>query len=96
MSDIVDRPMDLLHIDIQGLEHDVLAGSIELLNQRVRAIFVGTHSRKIEGLLIDLFHANGWRLERERPAKFVYEPTRPDVVGWTTRDGGQYWINPRL
>jgi FkbM family methyltransferase len=95
MSDIVTRQMDLLHVDIQGLEASVLGSSMDLLTERVGAVFVGTHSRKIEGQLLELFHAASWQLVRERPTKYVYEPTRPDIVGWTTRDGGQYWVNPK-
>ncbi len=88
--------VDLVHIDVQGVEFDVLSSAIHSLNARVRVIFIGTHSRLIEGQLIELFHKNGWELERERPTKFVYTHGRPDVVGWTTRDGGQYWINRNL
>lgn len=87
---------DLVHIDVQGVEHAVLAAGMEILNSNVRAIFIGTHSRLIEGQLLELFHANGWRLKRERPTKFEYFSDKPDVSGWTTRDGGQYWTNPRL
>jgi hypothetical protein len=85
-----------LHIDIQGVEADVLTSAIGLLNTNVRRVFVGTHSRLIEGQLITLFAANGWALVRERPTKFHYHADRPDVVGWTTRDGGQYWVNTRI
>lgn len=88
--------VDLIHMDVQGVEHDVLSASMDSLNERVRAIFVGTHSRLIEGQLLDLFHAHGWELDRERPTKFDYVANRPSVVGWTTRDGGQYWINRQL
>jgi FkbM family methyltransferase len=87
---------DLVHIDVQGVEYDVLSAGMETLDTSVRAIFVGTHSRKIEGQLLELFHGNGWQLKRERPTRFRYFPDKPDVVGWTTRDGGQYWVNPRL
>jgi FkbM family methyltransferase len=86
---------DLLHVDIQGMEHDVLSAAMRVVNEQARAVFVGTHSRKIEGQLLELFHANGWKLERERPTKFAYCASRSDIVGWTTRDGGQYWTNPR-
>lgn len=86
---------DLMHIDIQGMEYEVLSASVEILNTQVRAVFVGTHSRKIEGQLLELFHANGWKLERERPTKFTYRSNLPDIVAWTTRDGGQFWTNPR-
>lgn len=93
---IPDGICDLIHMDIQGLEYEVLSSSIDVLNERVRAIFVGTHSRKIEGLLLELFHGHGWMLKRERPTRFKYEPQRASIVGWTERDGGQYWINPLL
>ncbi|MBF5090891.1 FkbM family methyltransferase [Novosphingobium sp. NBM11] len=88
-----DDIWDLVLIDVQGVEYDVLSAGIDTLNRNVRAIFIGTHSRKIEGQLIDLLHAHGWILERERPTKFSYVRERPDAVGWTTRDGGQYWRN---
>jgi FkbM family methyltransferase len=87
---------DLVHIDVQGVEYDVLSAGMDTLNNGVRAIFIGTHSRLIEGQLLELFHSNGWQLKRERPTKFQYYAEKPDVVGWTTRDGGQYWTNPKL
>jgi len=91
-----DGIVDLIHIDVQGFESIILSSAIDLLDQRVKAIFIGTHSRKIEGELIELFHAHRWRLVRERPTKFSYQGHLADAVGWTTRDGGQYWINQRL
>jgi FkbM family methyltransferase len=97
LADVLpDGVTDLLHVDIQGSEATLLPANIALLNERVRAIFVGIHSRRIEGELLELFHASGWSLIRERPTKFAALPERPDIVGWTTRDGGQYWRNPRL
>jgi FkbM family methyltransferase len=88
--------VDLIHIDVQGHEFDVLNQAIDSLDQRVRSIFVGTHSRKIEGQLLELFHAHGWQLVRERPTRFAYSASHRDIVAWTTRDGGQYWTNPAL
>lgn len=91
-----DGFVDLIHMDVQGQEVNVLAPAMGVLNRRVRNIFVGTHSRKIEGELLELFQANGWRLVRERPTRFSYSPTLKDVVAWTSRDGGQYWNNPAI
>ena len=97
LSDVLpEGVVDLIHMDIQGFEFDVLASAIEVLNHRVRSLFVGTHSRKIEGQLLELLHSHGWQLIRERPTRFIYEKHRNDIVGWTTRDGGQYWINQHL
>jgi FkbM family methyltransferase len=91
-----DGITDFLHVDIQGAESSVLAANASLINDRVRSVFVGVHSRKIEGELLEFFHSSGWVLRRERPTKFVYHGDRESIVGWTTRDGGQYWRNPRL
>jgi len=88
--------IDLVHCDIQGAEVDVLVPHVELLNSLVKHLFVGTHSRKIEGILLECLHANGWRLLRERPTKFVHRPELPSLTGMTTRDGGQFWVNPRF
>jgi FkbM family methyltransferase len=88
--------IDLLHCDIQGAEAEVLLHAAVLLTQKVRHIFVGTHSRLIEGGLIECFHKHGWSLIRERPAAFIHKVEHPSIVGMTTRDGGQYWINNRF
>lgn len=87
--------VDLIHMDVQGHEVNVIEPAMPVLNKRVRSMFVGTHSRKIEGQLIDLFHANGWNLIRERPTRFNYSQDLADSIAWTTRDGGQYWRNPK-
>jgi FkbM family methyltransferase len=88
--------IDLLHCDIQGAEADVLMHGAALITQKVRHMFIGTHSRLIEGSLIDCFHKHGWSLVRERPVAFLHKVELPSVVGMTTRDGGQYWINNRF
>ena len=97
LSDVLpDATVDLLHVDIQGSEVAVIRANSSLLNDCVRAVFVAAHGRKIEGELLELFHSNGWILLRERPARFSYRKDLSTIVGWTTRDGGQYWRNPRL
>jgi FkbM family methyltransferase len=88
--------VDLVHVDVQGHEHGVLRSARDTLNERVRAVFVGTHARAIEGQLLELFKEMGWHLHRERPTRFQFMPEHEDLVAWTTRDGGQYWRNPSL
>jgi FkbM family methyltransferase len=84
--------IDLLHIDIQGGEADLIAGSLPSLSEKVAYILIGTHSRAIEGRLFDtLLHA-GWRLEIERPALLSIQPAGPIV----TVDGVQGWRNLTL
>ena len=85
--------VDLLHIDIQGAETEVIAGALEFLNEKVRYIVVGTHSRKIDGDLLALLSADGgWALEIERPAIFTIDNGRPTL----RIDGVQGWRNLRL
>ncbi len=91
-----EEQIDLLHIDIHGAEAQVVPKAIDLLNARVRRLLLGTHSRYIDGLMMKIFHEAGWVLLRERPTKFTFVPALGGLDGMTTRDGGQYWINPRL
>ena len=85
--------IDLLHIDIQGGETDLIRNALAFLNSRVAYIVVGTHSRKIDGDIIDMLGAaGGWALEIERPAIFTI-----DDAHLTLRiDGVQGWRNKRF
>jgi hypothetical protein len=84
--------IDLLHMDIQGGEADLVANTIPLLSERVARLVIGTHSRVIEGKLIETLLSAGWELEIERPAIFNLPLGKPQ----TTVDGVQGWRNPRL
>jgi hypothetical protein len=82
--------LDLLHIDIQGSEYDLLRDIFELISRKVRFVFVGTHSRQIEGKLFDLFLASpSWSLEMERGCIFNLVDGRPQEYC----DGVQLWRN---
>lgn len=84
--------VDLLHIDIQGAEVEFIEGSMEEINSVVRRCLIGTHSRSIEGRLIERFISEGWQLEMERPAITPIEQGKPvNVI-----DGVQLWSNPRV
>lgn len=84
--------VDLLHIDIQGAETDYVAGNFEGIDRLVARVLIGTHSRSIEGQLMDRFLSAGWRLEMERPALTPIKAGKPR----TTIDGVQMWANPAL
>ena len=85
--------IDLLHIDIQGGEHDLIAASQYVLAEKVAYLIIGTHSRVIDGDLVRILTSNGWKLEFEKPSTF-----RVDLKGQLTNimDGTQAWRNPRL
>ena len=85
--------LHLLHIDIQGGETSLIRDSIDILNQRVSYIVVGTHSRMIDGEIIDILTRDGgWKLEIERPCFFTIDDGRPQ----TGMDGVQGWYNSRF
>ena len=86
------RRIDLLHVDIQGGEAALIAGTLELLTERVAVLLIGTHSRQIEGELFERLLKAGWVLEIERPAILSVNAAGPTV----TVDGVQGWRNPAL
>lgn len=84
--------VDLLHIDIQGGEADFIRDNVKHINQSVRRMLVGTHSRVIEGDIMHLLHKEGWALEIERPCVFDLVSGKPVV----RIDGVQGWVNSSL
>ena len=84
--------IDLLHVDIQGGEADLVADCMNVLDERVAMLLIGTHSRQIEGALFERLQSAGWRLEIERPAILSLVGGTPE----TTVDGVQGWRNPAL
>jgi len=87
---------DFVHMDIAGDETDVCRAAINEFNDRVKWILVGTHSRKHDGDILELFAGAGWILEHEKPARFEYRPNPPSLEAMTTHDGTQVWHNPRF
>jgi FkbM family methyltransferase len=87
---------DLLHIDIQGHEAEVCRAGYVEMKARVRWMVIGTHSRVIEGALIDLLYREGWILVYENPCHFTFNPDRPSLVSMTRADGTQVWRNTAL
>ena len=83
---------DLLHIDIQGGEADLVASSLAQLRDRVAYLVIGTHSRSIEGRLMDMLLEEDWILEIERPAILSLDDGSPRILV----DGVQGWRNPYL
>ena len=90
------RKVDLLHIDVQGTEAALISSALDDLNERVRYLFVGTHSRLIEGQILTTFLKEGWALLREEPCLLRAGTGNGILQEMTIRDGGQLWVNPRL
>jgi FkbM family methyltransferase len=87
---------DLIHIDVQGQEVALVNSCLDLLNERARWMIVGTHSRKIDGDLIEILTRAGWALEHEKPTRFTFQQGAPSLEAMTRHDGTQVWHNPRL
>lgn len=83
--------VDYLHIDIQGSEYDLIAANSALFTERVAGMMIATHSRVIEGKLVDLLYDNGWYLQREKPCIVDWHSSVATITGMTTVDGCQYW-----
>ena len=90
--------IDFMHLDLQGFEVEVIKSSIETLNSKARYLCIGTHSRKIEGDLIEFLMQNEWELLRESPCMFLYGEgvTGNHLVDLTDQDGLQFWRNRRI
>jgi FkbM family methyltransferase len=87
---------DLVHVDVQGWERLICEDALTQLNERVAYLVVGTHSRKLDGDLVDLFHRQGWMLEHEKPSRFTFAPGVAVLESMNEADGTQVWRNPRL
>ncbi len=83
--------IDLLHVDIQGGELELIPQAIDYITKTVAYLLIGTHSRQIEGALLDVLTKAGWILEIERPAILSIG----DQVNVPV-DGVQGWRNPKL
>jgi len=97
LSDNYER-IDFLHMDVQGAEERLLNNDLflDVLSNRVSTFFLATQSRLIEGIALQKLSNLGWRIVRERPTMYLQNDRTQDVNGWTLRDGGQLWINPRF
>jgi FkbM family methyltransferase len=84
--------VDVMHVDIQGDEYRLLKHNLEYVTRCVRYLVIGTHGRQIEGELIGLLAAAGWKLEVEEPCFFdINTPNYSPQI-----DGTQGWLNPAL
>lgn len=87
---------DLLHVDIQGGEAELCAGTIDTLSKHVRRLVVATHSRVLDGAVMATMRDAGWRLEAEKPTRFIPQDDIASLERMTTHDGTQVWRNRHL
>lgn len=85
---------DLLHVDVQGVECDLLLPASDDIQASVRLMSVGTTDRLSEGRLQQHFLSRGWGLRIDSPCTAVFSMTHPTLAGFTVQDGTQLWENP--
>jgi hypothetical protein len=89
--------IDFVHLDLQGYEEEFVPSVIETLKEKVRFLFIGTHTRRIEGNLLNVLYDNGFKLLREQPCRVAWPESKPaSFVDCTFKDGGQFWVNKNL
>jgi len=89
-----DTVVDLLHVDVQGVEFELLEPTAGAIQTHTRLMAVGTHSRWNEGQLQYFFLERGWGLLIDDPCKAHFTMTHPTLSGFTVQDGMQLWENP--
>jgi FkbM family methyltransferase len=87
---------DFVHMDVQGTEAELCAGALSALTSRVRYLVIGTHSRKLDGDVMEILLDGGWHLEHEKPARMAFSAGTKSLTAMVKVDGTQVWRNPRL
>lgn len=95
ICDGLDR-IDFAHWDVAGAEWEIAKNSRDFINAKFWHIFIGTHSRKIEGDLLEFFHDLGWELLMHTPCLYQYDRAKAALVAMTLNDGCMFFRNPRL
>jgi FkbM family methyltransferase len=96
IDDLLDASelTDLLHVDVQGVEYDLVEPASDVIQRKVRLMAIGTTDRLIEGRLQQHFLSRGWGLAIDDPCTAVFTMTHPTLAGFTVQDGTQLWENP--
>jgi FkbM family methyltransferase len=92
ISGVLSR-VDLMDFDIQGQEAAVIRDGIDLIDERVARLHIGTHSREIEAELRALLTDRGWTKVFDYPCASTSETPWGAI---TFVDGVQSWLNPRF
>ncbi len=86
-------PVDFLHVDIQGAEHDALPPAMAMMAHSVRAIMIGTHDGdQLHDDLARRFREDGWRERMNLGASRVHATPWGEIA---TDDGFLWFENSR-
>lgn len=87
---------DLLHVDVQGVEFELVEATVDTIQAHTRYLAIGTTDRYSEGRLQNLLLPRGWGLAIDDPCTAIFTMTHPTLPGFTVQDGTQLWENPFL
>jgi FkbM family methyltransferase len=85
--------VDLIDLDVQGVEADVLEAAENVLSGKVKRVHVGTHSTDNERRLRVLFGRLGWEGLNDYPCGVEADTPWGSI---SFQDGVQTWLNPHL
>lgn len=86
---------DLIHMDVQGVEYDVIKDAADLLNGSIRAFCIETHSDQIDKDLPILFKSLGWQCLVSWGFWDDFE-MEGEIISARGLGGFQHWVNPAL
>lgn len=84
--------VDLLNMDIQGSEYISIHKSLEIINTKVKKLYVSTHSTEIDNLLYNMMASQNWKCTHAYPLQYHGE-TEFGYIEFG--DGVQVWENPK-
>ena len=93
LIDYFDGDVDFIDCDIQGHEKYVFHAAVPLLNERVKRVHIGTHSKEIDEILGNLFTDMSWKNEHMFGC-YGIENTPQGIIYF--QDGIQTWVNPKI
>lgn len=87
-------PIDVLHMDAQGVEYDVIPSSLDILKNQVRHLIIGTHISQEKHLeLYEILLSQDWQPLMSFPRG---EETVTEFGPVKFGDGFQFWKNPDI
>lgn len=95
LSERKDRIFDLAHIDIQGVEDQVIEDATDVIQTNLRSVAIGTHGTAIEANLKSTFVRLGWTCVFSFGTNNEFESDGV-VISTKGLDGFQHWVNPKL
>ena len=88
-----EKKVSLIDMDIQGEEINLVKSGIETLNKKVRAMYIATHSKKIEEEMIKFLEKKNWKLALYLKGETLNK-TKFGLI--QCQDGVQIWENNNL